>query len=84
MDKILIVDDDIDLSAMLETFLQYKGFDTLAVHQAIDLPMDMTAFSAVLLDINLPGEDGYAICQRLPASAPGSQFADPVHQCSHE
>lgn len=65
MNRILIVDDDRDLAAMLATFFQHKGVETQVVHQSGDLPSDLSDFDAILLDINLPGEDGYSICQRL-------------------
>lgn len=65
MNRILIVDDDRDLAAMLATFFQHKGVETHLVHQSGDLPSDLSGFDAILLDINLPGEDGYSICQRL-------------------
>ncbi|WP_139650551.1 response regulator transcription factor [Raoultibacter phocaeensis] len=67
MARILIVDDDADLSAITARFLESEGYETTragSAEEAYDLltrhPVDL-----VLLDINLPTEDGFAICSEI-------------------
>ena len=55
MQKIMVIEDDIVIREELTTLLQSNGY------QVTDrLPCDLA-----LLDINLPEENGFAICQRL-------------------
>jgi two-component system, OmpR family, response regulator len=65
--SLLVVDDDKDLCRMLEKFLTGKGF-------AVDLAYDGEAairsvsgnrYDLIILDIMMPGIDGYEVCQRL-------------------
>jgi DNA-binding response OmpR family regulator len=67
--KILIVDDDQDLRAALNIRLRANGYDT-------DFAADaMTAIASarkgmpdlILLDLGLPGGDGFVVMQRLSA-----------------
>ena len=55
MDKILVVEDDPSIKGELLTLLHTNGYQT--VEQP---PCDLA-----LLDINLPGETGFEICQKL-------------------
>ena len=65
--KILIVDDDANICELLRLYLEKDGFDTEFVtdgYKALD------AFKAVnpdlvLLDIMLPGMDGWQICREI-------------------
>lgn len=63
--RILIIDDDVDLTAMLATFLTQKGLAVSLIHQARQVPSDLSDFDLVLLDINLPYEDGFSLCRRI-------------------
>ena len=67
--KILLVDDDAELGAMLSEYLGGEGFDTTqvltggeGVHHALS-----GRYSALLLDVMLPGIDGFAICKQVRA-----------------
>ena len=65
--KILVVDDDPSTLKFVAAFLRSHNYDIVA---AIDgnevLPMvEAEAPDMVLLDIMLPGLDGYTICQKL-------------------
>ena len=65
--KILIVDDEETIVTLLETILGVHGYESyacknpaFAVSKAQDVSPDL-----ILLDIAMPGIDGYEICQLL-------------------
>ncbi|MEP6849239.1 MAG: response regulator [Acidobacteriota bacterium] len=67
--KILIVDDDTDASQMLSFALQSSGAETRtssSVSEAFDSLAEWIP-NALLTDINMPGEDGYALIRKLRA-----------------
>lgn len=67
MARILIVDDDADLARITLRFLETEGFDVVcapSAEAAYDILTD-TPFDLVLLDINLPADDGFAVCREL-------------------
>lgn len=65
--KILVVDDEPEITEIIEAFLDNAGYvvkvennPEKAVNQARDLKPDL-----ILLDIMMPGVDGYSICNRI-------------------
>ncbi len=65
--KTLIVDDDAELVQMLQLVLEVAGHSVLTAangEQALRLWNDERP-DVVLLDIGMPGMDGYEVCQRL-------------------
>ena len=67
--RILVVDDNIDAAESLALMLGYLGHETIVAH---DGPSTLEAAAAfqpelVLLDIGLPGLDGYEVARRLRA-----------------
>ena len=67
MDKILIIEDDEAIAAIERDYLEMNGF---AVEIAADGPTGLArgqsgAFDLILLDLMLPGMDGFAICRAL-------------------
>jgi CheY-like chemotaxis protein len=72
--KILIVEDQDSIRRMIEALVSARGHEVVAVGtgtKAIDIattePPDM-----VLLDLMIPGYDGFEVCQRL-RSDPGTR-----------
>jgi two-component system phosphate regulon response regulator OmpR len=67
--KVLVVDDDMRLRDLLSRYLHEQGFGVKVVADGAGLTraMDKERFDLVVLDLMLPGEDGWAICQRLRA-----------------
>jgi len=67
--RVLIVDDDIELCALLQEFLEREGFRATAEHhgtRGLDLAT-AGGFDLVVLDLMLPGLDGFALLKRLRA-----------------
>ncbi|HRX90284.1 MAG TPA: response regulator, partial [Steroidobacteraceae bacterium] len=67
--RLLLVDDDVELAAMLQEFLQLQGFETdvvhsaeAALHQIAQAPPDLA-----VLDVMLPGMSGFEALQVLRA-----------------
>ena len=64
---IAVVDDEIDITRLLATYLQSHGYRVSQLHQgrALMALMPVDAPALVLLDLGLPGEDGFAIARQL-------------------
>ncbi len=65
--RILVVDDDMRLRALLTRYLAEQGFGTQTVADsgAMDRMLTREHFDLLVLDLMLPGEDGLACCARL-------------------
>lgn len=68
--RIIVVDDDAELRALIQRFLAEHGFVVRAAADgaALDLLLRRDSADAIVLDLMMPGEDGLAICRRLRAS----------------
>ncbi|MEP9350922.1 response regulator [Xanthobacter sp. KR7-225] len=66
---LLIVEDDREIRALLSDFLAREGYDVLAAEDgaAMDRLLSFGRPDLVVLDVMLPGEDGFSICRRLRA-----------------
>ena len=64
---IAVLDDEADITQLLANYLGGQGFRVSQVHQgrALDALMAADPPSLVLLDLGLPGEDGFVIARRL-------------------
>ena len=64
---IAVLDDERDITRLLATYLQAQGFRVSQTHDGASLLRLMTDDPAqlVLLDLGLPGEDGFAIAREL-------------------
>jgi two-component system phosphate regulon response regulator OmpR len=70
--KIVVVEDHDDARHLLVRSIQKHGYDVFAADCAEaldDLLIDHT-FDLVVLDLNLPTEDGISICKRLKSAHP--------------
>jgi DNA-binding response OmpR family regulator len=65
--RILIIDDDTELCSLLEEFLEREGFRITLEHNGLrGLEIASTAsFDLVVLDLMLPGLDGFGVLKRL-------------------
>lgn len=68
--RILIVEDDANLRLGLRDNLRDEGYDVAVASSAreAELLLREHPFDLLLLDVMLPGEDGYSFCRRLRAS----------------
>lgn len=72
--RVLVVDDNVDLVTMLSGSLRHKGYLVLCAYTGPEglLAAEQWLPDIVLLDIGLPGLDGYEVARRLrknPATA---------------
>lgn len=67
MNKILVVDDDLDILEVLKFLLRKNGYEVLLVSEAQKVIETVKGAQPdiVLLDINLSGYDGREICKYL-------------------
>ena len=69
MQQILVVEDEADIRELLRFNLEREGFSVLEAAdgpQALDMARRHTP-ALVLLDVMLPGLDGFEVCRRLGA-----------------
>jgi two-component system chemotaxis response regulator CheY len=74
--RLLIVDDHEDFRSSARTLLELEGFDVVGV--AADGPSALSAVQAlapdvVLLDVQLPGMDGFEVVRQLQAREHGAR-----------
>lgn len=64
---ILVVDDDRDISALLAEYLEKNGFKAITAGdgKAMWKALDEHRVDLIVLDLNLPGEDGLTLCRNL-------------------
>jgi DNA-binding response OmpR family regulator len=67
--RVLVVDDEPDLREMIATYLGKHGFvvSGAADGQELDAHLGRDSPDLLILDVNLPGEDGFAIARRVRA-----------------
>lgn len=65
--KILIVDDDVNICELLRLYLEKDGFDTVVANDGEQAVQFASRYSPdlILLDIMLPGLDGWQVCREI-------------------
>ncbi len=65
--RILIIDDDRELCSLIKTYLEPLGYEIVAEYSgpAGEERATQEKFAAVILDVNLPGMDGFEVLKRL-------------------
>ncbi|MBR1743898.1 MAG: response regulator transcription factor, partial [Lachnospiraceae bacterium] len=65
--RILIVDDDVDLSFIISDMLESYGYVVTCVETSEEAlaALEEKSFHLILLDINLPDRDGFELCGEL-------------------
>lgn len=69
--KILIVDDDNNIAELIALYLTKECFETMIVNdgESALTAVDSFAPSLILLDLMLPGIDGYQVCREVRAKS---------------
>ena len=72
MPKIMIIEDDPAIREELTLLLKNEGYTPLAITEFTDVPGQAMREhpDLLLLDIGLPGKDGFALCAALQKSIP--------------
>ncbi len=65
--KILIVDDDENIAELISLYLTKECFDTIMVHDGEEALAAFDSYqpNLILLDLMLPGIDGYQVCREI-------------------
>lgn len=69
--KILIVDDDPHIAELISLYLEKEGYETTEVHDGRESLKAAASLqpALILLDLMLPGMDGYQVCAELRKSS---------------
>lgn len=67
MDKILIIEDEVEIAELEKDYLEKSGFEVELSYDGTEgLEKALTeSYSLLIVDIMLPGTDGYEICRRI-------------------
>jgi len=65
--QILVVDDDQSIRELLSEYLSKVGFNVISAEDGIAMTDCLTKNQPdlIILDVMLPGEDGFVLCQRI-------------------
>ena len=69
--KILIVDDDNNIAELISLYLTKECFETMIVNDGESVLPSLDSFqpNLILLDLMLPGIDGYQVCREIRAKS---------------
>jgi two-component system OmpR family response regulator len=67
--SILLVEDDVEIGELISRYLKSNELNVVCSRDgaAMDAALGESPFDLIILDLNLPGEDGLSICRRLRA-----------------
>ena len=67
MEKILIVDDDLNICELLRLYIEKDGYSTVVANDGIEAIKKFKEENPalVLLDLMLPGKDGLEVCREI-------------------
>jgi len=67
MDKILIIDDDIELSELIKEFLETFNYNIKIMHEPLPALefLEKNSVDLIILDIMLPGIDGFQALRKI-------------------
>jgi len=69
--KVLIVDDDVNIAELISLYLTKECYDTKMVHDGEEALSTFEQYqpNLILLDLMLPGIDGYQVCREIRAKS---------------
>lgn len=70
MEKILVVDDERDIADLIEVYLKNENYTVFKSYTAEDALrcIEMQELDLAILDVMLPGADGFSLCQKIRES----------------
>ncbi len=70
--RVLIVEDEAKLAALLRDYFIHAGFEVEVEHRgdAVQARLQQRPADLLVLDLQLPGKDGLTLCRELRAAAP--------------
>ncbi|MDO4437640.1 MAG: response regulator transcription factor [Coriobacteriaceae bacterium] len=70
--RMLVVDDEVDIANMLAEYFRMEGHDVVVAQDGASALEAVSAgkgghgaFDIILLDVNMPGMDGFEVCRRI-------------------
>lgn len=65
--QVLVVDDDQDIRELLAQYLTKNGFDVFTAADGVEMDRELLLHQPdlIILDVMLPGDDGFVLCQRI-------------------
>lgn len=65
--KILLIDDDVAITQVLQEILEREGYTVTAKHNGQEALLSASNFNpdVILVDYNLPDTDGFELCRKL-------------------
>ncbi|NSW90986.1 MAG: response regulator transcription factor [Firmicutes bacterium] len=65
--KVLVIDDDVNICELIRLYMEKEGFEVLSVHNGKKAVETFSMFTPniVILDIMLPGADGWQVCREI-------------------
>ena len=69
--KLLLLEDDINLSETVEEYLSGEGYDVICAFSGTEAEEKIyeQTFDLLLLDVNVPGPNGFMLLKEVRASA---------------
>lgn len=66
-DRILVVDDEIEIADLIEVYLQNEGYEVFKFNSAINAIscVEATELDLAILDVMLPDMNGFTLCQKI-------------------
>ncbi len=67
MNKILIVEDDLEIAMLQQDYLEIAGFSVDIISDGLEAEAKIPSgdWNLILLDVMLPGKSGYDICRKI-------------------
>ena len=65
--KILVIDDDVNICELIRLYFEKEGYEVITAHNGIKAIDTFSKFAPniVILDIMLPGADGWQVCREI-------------------